>query len=342
MPDAGPAPEPDAVVSVGTAGLLAGLPVLLGFRPRDSLVVVALGGATGRRVGLTLRVDLPPPGEDALRASVCASAAVAVARERPAAAAVVVVGGGPAPALVAEGAPPRVDVAAEAVLALADAGVAVPTVAWVAELEPGAPWCCYPLQGCGCAGRLPDPAGTELAATAVAQGTVVYRSREELEHLVAAAEPAREPVGGAEDRSAGVRGAPRWPAEPEHALRAALDAASANRLVVDAQLVRIMTSAFRRAAFRDRCLSVCTGPDAPAAEQLWAALARTCRGPAAADPAVLLAVCALARGAGALADIALERAERVRPNHRLARDLRAAMAAGWGPDRVRAWLAGEL
>ena len=41
--------------------LVAGLPYLMGFRPRESLVVVAFGGASGRRITLTMRIDLPPP-----------------------------------------------------------------------------------------------------------------------------------------------------------------------------------------------------------------------------------------------------------------------------------------
>ena len=41
------------------AELLAAIPALLGFRPQDSLVVVCLGGPSGRRVQLTIRVDLP-------------------------------------------------------------------------------------------------------------------------------------------------------------------------------------------------------------------------------------------------------------------------------------------
>src|SRR4051794_9002200 len=39
----------------------AALPHLIGFRPRESLVVVSLRGSSGRRFGLTARVDLPAP-----------------------------------------------------------------------------------------------------------------------------------------------------------------------------------------------------------------------------------------------------------------------------------------
>ena len=37
------------------------MPVFLGFHPGDSLVLMSLGGSTGYLIGLTVRVDLPPP-----------------------------------------------------------------------------------------------------------------------------------------------------------------------------------------------------------------------------------------------------------------------------------------
>ena len=42
--------------------IAAALPHLLGFRPQESVVLIGLGGANGRRVGLTVRGDIPPPG----------------------------------------------------------------------------------------------------------------------------------------------------------------------------------------------------------------------------------------------------------------------------------------
>ncbi|MCV2488116.1 DUF4192 domain-containing protein, partial [Geodermatophilus sp. YIM 151500] len=41
--------------------LAAALPHLLGFQPRESVVAVGLTGPTTDRVGLTVRVDIPPP-----------------------------------------------------------------------------------------------------------------------------------------------------------------------------------------------------------------------------------------------------------------------------------------
>jgi hypothetical protein len=53
-----PQAEPVRVADLGD--LLAGLPVLFGFRPTDSLIVVCLEQPRGR-VGFRLRADLPPP-----------------------------------------------------------------------------------------------------------------------------------------------------------------------------------------------------------------------------------------------------------------------------------------
>ena len=73
---------------------------------------------------------------------------------------------------------------------------------------------------------------------------------------------------------------------------------------------------------RDAALLRNLGGAAAAAEQLWTALVRETPDPEAAEPAVLLAVSALLRGDGALANVALERAELAWPGHRLARLLR--------------------
>lgn len=349
--------DPDSPVRVGTEGLLAAVPVLIGFRPRDSLVMIATGGPHGRRVGLTLRVDLPPPDDPELVAALCESAAAALCRDDPEGAAVLVVGGGE-PASPAPGEPewpPRSDVAGAATLALLEREIGVHTVAWAAEIAAGAPWRCYPLHDCRCAGTLPDPAASVLAATAVARGAVVRGSREELAKVVEPTEPP-EPTEPIEPTEPAGRSGPTGPAgpsgasfgsadpaeagDPRRLLREALADAAAGRLVVGRRLAGAMAAALRRPWFRDEALAACAGDAAPEAEQLWAALARTSPGADAATPAALLAVSALLRGDGALANVALDRALGVDPGHRLAHSLRAALDGGWGPREIRAWLEG--
>src|SRR5918994_560365 len=202
--------------------LLAALPYLIGFHPRDSLLFIAFGGSSGRRIELTQRVDLPP-ADDA--PAVCRALAANVVRVTPAGVAVVVVGGDPVVAggVPFGGPPPANHLAGVAEEALVACGVTVQSRTWAAGTGAGAAWACYDT--CGCRGAVPDPDSTPFAATAVAPGLVA--------------------------------------------------------------------------------------------------------------PAVLLAACALLRGDGALAGIALDRAEQAWPGHRLTRLLRAVWAAGIPPERVR-------
>ncbi|MDT7579931.1 MAG: hypothetical protein QOK35_1195 [Pseudonocardiales bacterium] len=312
--------------------LLAALPYLLGFHPRESLVVLAFGGRSGRRVGLTQRVDLPPP-EDA--AAVCAAMAGNVLLGRPTGAAVLVVGGG-APA--AGTGPPRAELVATATAALAGHGVPVRMRAWSGSTAAGAPWACY--DECRCAGALPDPATTPLAATAVAAGVLVHADRAELEQLVApvAAEALRRRerlLTRAVDAEVHGPGEPGAVGPADGVVDAALDDAAAGRLHLDDGRVVALALALADPLVRDAALVRCAAPGAESAEQLWAALTRGTPDPEAAEPAALLAACALLRGDGALAGIALDRAEQAWPGHRLTGLLRAAWQAGMAPGQVR-------
>ncbi len=178
--------------------LAAALPVLVGFRPRESVVLVALGGDSGRRVGLTARVDIPPPEHDRRLAEVLAAR---LAHERPEAAVLAVVSeasdvialpDGPESA-VAAFSPldlPHRALVHELLLALDAHDVPLREALLV---RAGRWWsydcpeiCCAPGAG------TPLPGGTSaLAAASVAAGQVVARDREELERRIA-------PVGGSQ------------------------------------------------------------------------------------------------------------------------------------------------
>src|SRR3712207_3038698 len=104
-----------------SADIAAALPYLVGFHPHESVVLVALGGPTGNRVGLTVRADLPAR---AASAAVATALARSVATDDPAGVVVAVVseapddrgplrGGGDVPGL------PDRDVADDVVVALA-------------------------------------------------------------------------------------------------------------------------------------------------------------------------------------------------------------------------------
>jgi hypothetical protein len=323
------------------AELLATLPTLLGFHPVRSLVLVALGGPSGRRLGLVVRADLPPPEEEAvLVAEVCR----ALRRDAPAAAVAVVVDA-PAPGPPPSPRPTLVD---RATAALAASGIALRAALWAEATTAGARWGCY--EPCACRGSLPDRRASPLAAAAVVEGRVVHADRAALrrsvdpvdagilqrrERLLVAAVDAAARDAAAE--GVGSTGAAPCAAGPA-LLDATLAEAAAGRFRLSDERVVALALALADPAVRDAALVRCAGPAAAAAEQVWAALVRETPDPEAAEPAALLAVSALLRGDGALARVALERAEAAWPGHRLTGLLRLVVESGSSPEEVRAGL----
>jgi hypothetical protein len=306
---------------------------------------------------------------------VCRALAANTLRVAPTGVAVVVVGGDQVVAggVAFGGPPPLGELAAAAAEALAAHGVLVQSRTWAAGTGAGAAWACY--DGCGCRGAVPDAGETAFAATAVAAGLVARTDRAELEKVVAPTTPARlrrrarmltravdaldasgpgpgpgpgspgspgSPPGRADDAAGAVPG----DAEPtgQALIERALADAAAGRLRLDDERVVALALALSDLEVRDAALGRCAGPgtDLDGAEHLWAALVRETPDPEAAEPAALLAACALLRGDGALAGIALDRAEQAWPGHRLSRLLRAVWAAGIPPERVRDCLTAPL
>jgi hypothetical protein len=360
-PSASPAPATPPAQLRNPGELLAALPYLIGFHPRDSLLFIAFGGSSGRRIELTQRVDLPRP-DDA--AAVCGALAANTLRVSPAGVTVVVVGGDRAVAggVPFGGPPPLADLAAVAEVTLTARGVPVQSRTWAAGTAAGAAWACY--DECGCRGAVPDEGTTPFAATAVAAGLVARADRGELEKLVAPTTPGRlrrrarmltRAIDSGRDLDAlcealGTAGPDAVPAGTDsspgrggdagaatgHALvENALADAAAGRLCLDDPRVVALALALSDLEVRDAALARSAGAGADGAEHLWAALVRETPDPEAAEPAALLAACALLRGDGALAGIALDRAEQAWPGHRLAGLLRAVWAAGMPPERVR-------
>ncbi|MGH3978271.1 MAG: DUF4192 domain-containing protein, partial [Pseudonocardiaceae bacterium] len=260
------------------AELIAAVPHLLGFRPRDSLVLITLDG---KRLGLTLRADLVPAGsEDQLAEQLLAP----VVRQRPTGAMLLVLGGEPA---VTGGLPHRglVDTVDGA---LAAAGIPVVHAAWAASTTPGVPWCCYDEPGC--AGTVPDPAGSPIEAASVAAGTVTFDSREELAALLTPDDPAvlarRAVMLDAADRAHPLAGTAA--ARGYRVLRVLLQAAAKGRLELDDSACVEAASALCDHRIRDSCLAWSDGDDDTAAEQLWLALTRATPAPQRAEPATLL------------------------------------------------------
>jgi hypothetical protein len=338
-----PLPGDPSTLRVREPGeLLAAVPILLGFHPRESLVLVATGGESGRRLGLTLRVDLPPPEHDA---AVAADAVQNLLLDSPTGAAVIVVAGS------AEAVRPREDLVGLVVHALEARGIDVHTVLSTPSTAAGSRWTCY--DPCGCTGHVPEGSATPFAAASVAAGRVVRADRSELEQLLAPAHPERirrrealliraadealyQPDPGASRRAVADG---EVPGAELAFVDAAIADAAADRLVLDDTRVVTLAALLAVPDVRDAALLRCVGPAAAAAEQLWTALVRETPDPEAAEPAALLAVSAMVRGDGALANIALDRAEQAWPGHRLTAILRSVLL-GMRPEEIREWVRG--
>jgi hypothetical protein len=349
---------PDAVSSVVTVSepgeLIAATPVLLGFPPRSSLVAMALGGASGARLGLTLRIDLPPPEHITAAAE---SVVQGILFDEPLGVVVIVIGVG------GDAGPPATELVEHVVAGLESRGVDVPLTLWAESTDGGSRWSCY--DACACTGIVPRANETPLAVAAIADGRVVRGDRADLERLVAPADDdrirRREAMlvaaidGMVGPEIGGGDSGERYPGdgviEGIAALDAALDAvaelvanetptAVAGGMVLDDEQVLALTWALATPAVRDVAIAACTGSRPAAAEALWTALVRETPDPEAAEPAALLALSALLRGDGALANVALDRAESAWPGHGLTATLRDLARVGTRPSELRACLAG--
>jgi hypothetical protein len=321
--------------------LVAALPHLFGFHPRDSMIVVGLHGPRSNALGLTVRVDLPQP----MPAELARSLLAPLAEHQAEGVVLLVIGGrGRAP----DEAPPA-DLPHMATVnacrdVLADGGVPVIHRIWASDTVGGGAWRCY--DETECAGLVPNPATTPVAELAATIGAVTHARREDLVATLApepAADLARraamlarlsrdtEPSGGGspaevERRLATIQTAIQsWSIEP--------DGIGPPKLT-DTGVVGLL-DALSDHRVRDTCLAFDAIGDVLAVERLWTALARAAPAPERAEPACLLAFSAFARGDGVLAGIALAAAEVADPGHRLSTLLRGALLTGMRPEQLR-------
>jgi hypothetical protein len=312
------------------AQLLTALPYLMGFRPAKSIVL--LGHLyPGDSPGLILRGDLPRREHRVRQARALA--------ERFAAGChlgltLVIVGGRRRPGKP----PPHKGFIDELVRALEDIGLPVLHALWTSAIRTGAPWACYRSEEC--AGALPDPRSTVVAAAATECGTVAFDSREELEALLAPRSP--EALARRADHLSRLPSLP-WPAATR-----VNDAASVVRAAFDRQRrgdgpptdeeAVLLANALKLPEIRDLCLAMAVPPattGAREAEHLWLTLVREIPPPQRAEPAALLGFAAYLRGDGAFAGMALDNALEAAPDHALASLLRRVLDTGTPPEVIR-------
>jgi hypothetical protein len=337
--DRRPDDPPYRVSLVDPGEIAVALPHLLGFRPRESVVVVSLTGPRGVRVGLTVRADLPPPEHAAVLAR---DLARSVRTDQPAAVLLVVVSedpdvGGDDPDL------PHRALVHELTVALHHDRLPVRD----ALLVRAGRWWSYdcPALCCRPGGGTPLPEGTsELEAATVAAGVVVADSREELAARIAprdAGRPAmaavaRKVAAEAVDRLRAV-GADAMAEEYWAAVEAGIAHSRAGTSLSDRALARVLWG-LRDVAVRDRALQLTLDED-PAVDSLWTDCVRRAPRRYVSPPATLLAVGAWLRGDGAMAGVALERALAADRTYRLAVLLRQALATCLPPSQLRAVIA---
>jgi len=293
--------------------VVATVPALCGFVPQDSVVLLSLRGPR-RRLGLTVRLDLPPPGHvDAVAAALAAH---------------VVQDGGAAAAVVVYATEPQPEVAAAVAAALAGRGVAVAESLHVT----GDRWTSYLCSGPCCPPTgTPVPAMPALVAAEHAlEGRAVLGSRAE---LVASLAP---PAGGAY-RALVRRARQQWrgadPAASRVLVRTALEAAASGGCV-DGTTAAQVAVVLHDVPVRDEVLRWALD-DADALLSLSEQVARLVGPPHDAPVCTVLAWTAYARGDGARANVALERALRGDPGYRLALLLQAALDGAVPPAELR-------
>lgn len=301
-----------------TAEVLAAVPVLLGFVPSESLVVVSV--AADGRVQSAARFNLAGLADPAhIR-----TGAAFIARWAPDWVTLVVVGAGTVD-------PDRALPAEHVVTALTGelAGYHIPVrhPHWIPALAAGAEWACY--EDPDCTGQLPDPATTELGAAATAAGMVTHGSWDGL---------AAELAADTEDvlaRRAAQLAAQVHVTDGIGLLRRAV--ADADRGVLpdrDEQIVAL-AAALLDHPVRDYALRLSAGKQPAAAERLWTVLTRAAPAPHRTVPATLAALVAYLRGDGVRAGVAIRIARQADPGYQMALLVQTVLNGGMDPDVVR-------
>lgn len=331
-----------------TGELIAAIPGLLGFTPSDSAVVILFTDNPRPTLRTTIRIDLTQLTNPA---TVVEQLRTLMTTQRICSMVTVIVGGtdhtspaptspGPASADRADSLPtlPHHALVAE-LQRMADSLDVLEFPVWVDRVEQGRTWHSYTDPGC--TGTVADPRTSPLAVARVAAGEVTYTSRDDLAAQLA------DPAADLDRRAVLLRELPPMSTADAAGLvgetiRQISDTGATGSTFDDETVVRL-AHALTQQVVRDASLAfVLTDPavaDPAAAEQLWFVLTRATPRPEATHPATLLALSAALRGDGALANIALDTALAADPTNRLASLLRAVLAHGIHPDKLRQLLA---
>jgi hypothetical protein len=309
--------------------IAAAVPLLCGFLPTESLVAVSLRGDR-RRIGLTLRVDLPTCADDDAAGEIVSR----LAHDGASAAVFVVYTDEP-------GSRPR-DALVEALVETSRAhGITVMEALHVRSGRWSSYTCdhpgCCPVDGTPIA---TGPAVETLAASAALEGRAVLRDRDEL--VASLAPPVLLAARAAEQRldAALVERLADVASRGQAAARAAAVAAVRAALhdeQLSAEAVAAIAVSLQDVLLRDE-VALLALEDTDALLALLLRLARETVAPYDVPVCTLVALVSWVRGDGALANVALDRALSGDPGYGMATLLRAGLDGQLPPSAVRQWL----
>jgi Domain of unknown function (DUF4192) len=340
-PDANPsaARPPQRRVRIGSPlSLLAAVPGLIRFEPKDSIVVIGTGQPRSE-VELTLRYDLPDPGDRRSVAAIVENVLAILSAQRLTTA-----------AAVGYGAEAEVAPVVDALRArTAEIGI---TLTEVLRAEDNRYWSyvCTNPRCCPPEGTPFDVADHPVARAFSASGLRMFASREEMAATVAATEgePAmamRRATKKAERQVTRCVG--RMARAGHRVAGRRLIAAVGQPMVAEAirryrsgdeislEFAAWITVALREVRVRDDAWARMLPEHRDAHSRLWADLTRLAQPGYVAAPAALLAFVAWQQGDGALANVALDRALADNRRYSMAKLLRRALDSGAPPSMAR-------
>ncbi|ONI79349.1 hypothetical protein ALI144C_26380 [Actinosynnema sp. ALI-1.44] len=313
----------------GNGDLIAAVPYLLGFKPSDSVVICVYAGAGRTQITLCLRADIPTQD---LYFSLAEQLKLPVLRANSFGVSVIIVSDGtaspPDPL-------PHKDLVDALTAVFTTSGVIVHHAYWVSAIEENATWWCY--SDLECNGVVPDPAASELAATAACMGTVTYDSKADIRATLEPPDPA--PVAARADRIEAALARDQDETVAQQLLADLIQKVRDGVWAPDEQELVDVAVALRNMRVRDGCLRPEVTSIGRPIEEAWAELVRALPDPHRAEPACLLALTAFLRGDGVMAGVAADLALESDPQHSFANLLRTSMDYGMPPDSVAAAVA---
>jgi hypothetical protein len=327
------APAEMPVVRLSSPGdIVSALPHLCGFVPTESLVAVSLRGER-RRIGLTLRFDLPDGADEEAADQVAAR----LAHDGASAAVVVVY-------TEATGDLPRAGLVELLLARLRLRGITVMEALLVRDAR-WSSYTCQQVRCCPSEGTPLQPALDAIAAATVLDGRAVLTDRAAL--VASLAPPALLAARAAEQRLDAA--AVAWlaagdelgqAARRQHGLAAgaaALAAVAATGELPDDDAAAALALALHDVGVRDE-VATWALDDAEAMLTLLLSLAARTVAPYDVPVCTLIGLVAWLRGDGALANVALDRALDGDPSYNMAKLFRAGLDGQLPPSEVRTWL----